>query len=290
MAPPASAPESLPGSRAPRRRPRPGLTLLAAALLLAWIVHVRTPDEIPPPSADGVRVVTYNIRAGLDGLDHVAEDLRALRPDLVALQEVERGIARSRSEDQAGHLGAALDLHSAFAGSFEVDGGEHGIAILSRWPILRSEILELPRGAGRWSRVALIAHVETPHGVVCFTCIHLARPWGWPFSNTTTRLQQIDALRERLRHEDAPRLVAGDFNSFPVSLEGWALTRDLDHAWSPWRDGWGLSFPLKAIGLVGAVKIDHILHGPRWSSRGTWVAPQGASDHRAVVADLTLPK
>ena len=287
MAPPDSAPESPRGSRA-RRRPRFGLTLLVGALLLGWIIHVRTPGEIPPPSPDGVRVVTYNIRAGLDGLDHVAEDLRALQPDLVALQEVERGIARSRSEDQAGHLGAALDLHSAFAGSFEVDGGEHGIAILSRWPIQSTEILELPRGAGRWSRVALIAHVETPHGVVCFTCIHLARPWGWPFSNTTTRLQQIDAMRVRLRNESVPRIVAGDFNSFPVSLEGWSLTRELDHAWHPWRDGWGTSFSLEAIGLWGAVKIDHIFHGPRWGSAGTWVAPQGASDHRAVVADLTL--
>ncbi|MEZ5063730.1 MAG: endonuclease/exonuclease/phosphatase family protein [bacterium] len=275
----------------PRRFGVRGASVWVLVVLLIAVgvaVSARAPDTVPPrPAPPALRVVTYNIRAGLGGMNEIAEDLRALSPDLVALQEVERGIARSRSQDQAGQIGAALGLESAFAGSFEVEhGGEHGIAILSRWPIAETETFELPRGDGRWPRVALLARIDTPEGPIRFVCVHLARPWGWPLSNTKTRLEQIHALREHLGPETLPLIFAGDLNSLPWSPEGFSLARDFEQSWHPWRDGWGTSFPLSAIGLRGAVKIDHILHDEQWASLGSWVASPGASDHRAVVADL----
>jgi len=277
-----------PGKPSVRARALAGLAALAVlAFAGGLLVGARTPAAIPAdPGSDEVRIVTYNIRAGWGGLDALAADLEALSPDLVALQEVERGIPRSRSLDQVGRLGEALGLETAFAGSFPVEEGEHGIAMLSRWPLSDLEVLPLPQGRGKWPRVALLARVETPRGSMRFVCVHLARPWGWPLSNTGTRLEQIRALRERLAREELPVIVAGDFNSVPWSPEGWLATRDLSNSWDPWRDGWGTTFPLRAIGLAGSVKIDHVLHGQEWTARGTWVGPPGASDHRPVVADL----
>ncbi len=263
------------------------LAVIAALGLTVGAIALRTPASWPEPDETALRVVSYNIRAGLGGLDRLADDLRTLGPDLVALQEVEQGIARSRSQDQAGHLGRALEFHSAFAGSFPVDGGEHGIAVLSRYPILEEETLRLPRGGGKWPRVALKVRVDAPGGPVTFVCVHLARPWGWPLSNVRARLGQIDALRAWLADVEDPLIVAGDFNSLPVSPEAWSMSRGLETAWRPWRDGWAASFPLESIGWpAGAIQIDHVFHDDHWTTRGLWAGTLSASDHRPILADL----
>jgi len=264
------------------------LSATGGIVLLA--VLFRVPDPLPPaPSPGEIRVVTYNIRAGLGGLDAVADDLRRLAPDVVALQEVERGVRRSREVDQARGLGEALGMQHAFAGSFQVEQGEHGIALLSRFPLSEVEVVRLPQGTGRWPRVALKARVDAPQGAFRIVCVHLARPWGWPLSNIGARLAQIRRIRESLAGDELPAVVAGDFNSFPISLEGIAMSRVLRNAWNPWRDGWATSFSLEAVGWPGGgIKIDHVFHDPAWESRGNWVARPGASDHRAVIADLVV--
>lgn len=276
----------------PRRFLAAGLLVAGALAGIIWAVGSRNPGPIPDRAEGTLRIASYNIRAALGGLDAVTEDLRRLDPDLVALQEVERGIARSRSQDQAGHLGRDLGLNWAFAGSFEVDGGEHGIAVLSRYPILQEEIVRLPQGTGRWPRVALKVRVDAPGGPLTFVCVHLARPWGWPLSNLGARLEQMDALLESLEGVEGPVIVAGDFNSLPISWEAWKMAHRLQAAWNPWRDGWANSFPLESIGWPrGAVQIDHVFHDADWQSRGFWAGSLSASDHRPVVADLVrLPE
>ena len=67
------------------------------------------------------------------------------------------------------------------------------------------------------------------------------------------------------------------------------MRRRLRSAWIPWRDGWATTFSLRAIGWpFGSIPIDHVYHDERLASRGLWVAAPGASDHRAVVADLQI--
>ncbi|MBZ0268468.1 endonuclease/exonuclease/phosphatase family protein [bacterium] len=278
-----------PRSRTASSRARLTVALIVTALLAAAWIQWRSSRPWPPRPAPGhLRVATYNIRAGLGGLDGIVADLEPIHADLIALQEVEHGMARPRSADQAGHIAKALGMEEVFAGSFPVEEGEYGIAVLSRFPITKSEKMSLPQGRGRWPRVALKVEVDTPDGPMRFVCVHLARPWHWPLSNTFTRLAQIRALLASIDGETLPVVVAGDMNSLPYSVEAARLARTLDPAWEPWRDGWGTSFSLETIGWPGgAIKIDHVLHDDRWRSHGTWVAPGGASDHRPVFCDLS---
>jgi endonuclease/exonuclease/phosphatase family metal-dependent hydrolase len=257
-------------------------------VVVAFAIHRRAPGPPPPHPGKGVlRIVTYNIRAGLGGLDRVAEDLAPLRADVVALQEAERGIPRSRSVDQPGELAEALGMEAVFASSFRIGGGGHGLAILSPHPISDVRTHSLPQGSGRWPRVALTARIDAPTGPFRMVCVHLARPRGWPLSNTATRVAQLDALLEALQDETLPVVLAGDFNCLPIALEGLSIARHFAGAWNPWRDGWATSFSLKSVGFPGgSVKIDHVYHERSWKSHGTWVAPPGASDHRAVIADV----
>ncbi|MGQ0720484.1 MAG: endonuclease/exonuclease/phosphatase family protein, partial [Candidatus Eiseniibacteriota bacterium] len=235
-----------------------------------------------------VRVVSYNMRAGLGGLDEIAAEIERLAPDVVALQEIERGVARSMQADQPTVLAERLGMQQAFAGSVVSRlHGDHGVAVLSRHPLRNPEAVPLPQGGGRWPRVALEVTVDAPEGPFRLVSIHLSRPEGWPLSLTGTRLRQIETVLEALETESLPVVVAGDFNAFPISPEAAAMGRRFASAWRPWRDGWTPSFSLSSMGWpLGAVPIDHVFHDRRWKSRGFWSASPGASDHRPVVADL----
>ena len=88
-----------------------------------------------------LRVVTWNLwgrggpwEARLAG---ITSTLVAARPDVVALQEVWE---EERGRNQAAVLAEALGFQHVWASRFAIDGVAVGNAILSRWPIVESEI------------------------------------------------------------------------------------------------------------------------------------------------------
>ena len=114
-----------------------------------------------------LRIVSYNMRRGL-GTDN-RTDLRRTtallancRPDIVGLQEVDRNVRRSDQTDQPQTLATALDMHVEFGSFMEYDGGQYGLAILSRFPVEHTERFRLP--AGNEPRVALLVTVRLPDG------------------------------------------------------------------------------------------------------------------------------
>ncbi|MBN1443777.1 MAG: endonuclease/exonuclease/phosphatase family protein, partial [Planctomycetes bacterium] len=112
------------------------------ASLAAWSLsscqEARRTQEEPVPVA--YRVVSYNIRhgRGMDGevdLERTAAVLRRLEPDIVGLQEVDDRVERSGRVNQPEELGRLLDMHPAFGSFFAHQGGQYGMAVLSRHPI-----------------------------------------------------------------------------------------------------------------------------------------------------------
>src|SRR5262245_38629678 len=93
-----------------------------------------------------------------------AEGLRALEPDIVALQEVRQ--VEGLVPNQAETLASALGHNFCFAVSTPWGGGEEGLAILSRWPLLSYAAHELPHATEAERRILLGAEVETPSGVL----------------------------------------------------------------------------------------------------------------------------
>lgn len=277
--------------RGPRRRTLVLSAVLAIGAAFVLVPAFRRPPAFPRhPGPPNVRFATYNIRAGLGGLSGIESDLEALHADIIALQEAEKGIYGSKVIDQARSLAGALGMNFEYAPSFSLEGREHGIAILSRYPLSEARTIPLPQGSGRWPRVALGVRAETPSGPIRVVCLHLTRPAKMPHSHTRERLSQLRAVFSSIQGDSLPRVLAGDFNSTPISPERWLIGRHLEDSWAPWRDGWLTTFALTSVGYPwGSVKIDAIFHERRLRSSGTWVAPRGASDHRAVVADLHWP-
>jgi endonuclease/exonuclease/phosphatase family metal-dependent hydrolase len=186
----------------------------AALLVMTACGGAGTPQGGAAP-ADTLRVLAYNIHHG-EGMDSVLDLARLAgliadqAPDLVAIQEVDVGVERTGRVDQARVLGELTGMSPAFGAFMPYQGGEYGMAVLSRWPIVESRNLRLPDGDE--PRTALALRVRSPRtgNELIFVGIHF-------FRTDTERLAQARQLAALLQAEDVPILLAGDYNSLPDS-------------------------------------------------------------------------
>tara|TARA_R110002126_G_scaffold12416_9_gene54014 strand:+ start:4197 stop:5024 length:828 start_codon:yes stop_codon:yes gene_type:complete len=181
-----------------------------ALLLLACTACASSPDD-----SLELTVLSYNIKRGYgnDGvtdLTRAAELIRRLDPDLVALQEIDNGCTRSGGIDQMAELEKLTGMHAAFGAFMPYQGGEYGMGLLSRYPILESTNHVLPEGAE--PRTALDARVQLPCGDQLLLCgVHF-------YASEAERLAQAQALADVYAGCSLPMIVAGDFNSEPGSV------------------------------------------------------------------------
>jgi endonuclease/exonuclease/phosphatase family metal-dependent hydrolase len=169
-----------------------------------------------------LRVATLNIWNRFGPWDARLAAIRAgvaqLSPDLLGLQEVLR-LARGEGDelDQAAAIAEGFGYHVAYARAH--DERWYGNAALSRWPIVQSRVLELPRAGTEERRTLLFADVDSPHGRIPFFVTHL----NWKFDEGHVReaqLREVVQCIEALAPADAfPAILVGDFNAEPGSDE-----------------------------------------------------------------------
>lgn len=166
-----------------------------------------------------LRVLTYNIHhgQGTDGkfdYERIATTIQRLKPDVVALQEVDVQTKRSDGIDQAEKLADMLGMEHAFGNALYFSGGQYGEAILSRFPIERIQAHHLPFQYGQEPRTALAAHIVPDNGLPEFLLVgtHLCH------QEAETRLNQTQELSRLFTGFDQlPVILAGDFNALPDS-------------------------------------------------------------------------
>jgi endonuclease/exonuclease/phosphatase family metal-dependent hydrolase len=233
-----------------------------------------------------LRVMTYNIHAarGLDmrarsagkpaHLARIAEVIRSANPDLVALQEVDVGRARSGALDMASELATILGMDMRFVPCVENGTERYGICTLysPSLPILESRELRLPRHHDNEQRCALITRHAWDGGQVELLNAHLSVVFR-------ERPHQVAAIAQEMLGEAL--VIAGDFNMTPWSSAYKVLRRGLSSA-TRFARTWPAPAPI--------IPLDHILyrgrlelvHGGAWTEGGA----RRASDHLPVVAEL----
>ncbi len=239
-------------------------------------------DTAPPSEASGLRAVSWNIRhgRGLDDrldLPRTAAVLRALSPDLVGLQEVDQGVRRSGGVPQSDSLGRLLGMQGAFGAFMAYQGGEYGLAILSRHPIVRALPIRLPDG--HEPRVALLVEVVLPDAdTVSVVNVH----FDW-VANDTLRHAQALALTRVLDTLSRPYVLLGDFNDEPGSRTLALFAARATEARKPAADRFTFSSgePAKEIDFIFAAPAVAWRVGPART-----IHEPMASDHRPVMAVL----
>lgn len=205
------------------------IRVLAVLLLLLAAVGVQGGKGAAPDKGEwfDLNVISYNIRVGHgSGADRdperteqtlaaIADWLVEEEADIVLLQEVDVGASRSLRIDQAAFLGERTDLHSAFAPALNHStGGQYGVAILSRWPIVSSERQLLYRPGTVEQRILQVAEIDSPAGTLHVLNTHL----GLTEHQRDIQLQQI-AIRISLFPKGSPIIFGGDLNAEPDAAE-----------------------------------------------------------------------
>ncbi len=166
-----------------------------------------------------LRVVTLNLWGEQPPLDRrmqlAIDGLRALAPDVVGLQEVRQ--VPSTVPNQAETLAHALGMQHYFEPATPWGGGDEGLAILSRHPIVARRVHELPHALPTERRLALGVTVTTPDGPVDVWTTHL----NYRLTDGGKREDQIVALDEHIAaaESELPKILCGDFNATPDSDE-----------------------------------------------------------------------
>ncbi|GAA4747235.1 endonuclease/exonuclease/phosphatase family protein [Modestobacter marinus] len=247
-----------------------------------------------------VRLVSFNVHHGVgrDGrhdLPRLAQVLAAADADVVCLQEVDRHFGdRSEHVDQALLLSRALDLELAWGPSIDEPGGgtdrrQYGNALLSRLPLLGSELHRLP-GQGE-PRTALRARVQLAGGELWVTTTHLSS------RSAEDRAAQAAALAGLHDHPQAAVLV-GDLNAAATAPELAPLRERLSDAWelAANRSDQAGRFSLHARqGMTHPARRPRMRIDQVWVSAGVTVTGarvldgSGASDHHPLLVELDLP-
>jgi endonuclease/exonuclease/phosphatase family metal-dependent hydrolase len=254
------------------------LAVIALSTLHAACASGPTPSAA---SSSTLRVVSYNIRHGRGNdervdLERTARVLRAQSPDIVALQEVDERVQRSGSVAQADSLGQLLGMNAAFGSFFDYQGGQYGMAILSRHPIAGVHPIRLPDG--NEPRIALMVKVVMP-GADTIAVVDVHFDW---VSNDSFRFAQASTLARVLDTLRSPYILLGDFNDQPGSRTLELFTSRATEALKP-RNA-HFTFPSAPAPVK---EIDFIFTAPAsaWSAREVQVIDERmASDHRPVRA------
>ncbi len=243
-----------------------------------------------------LHVASYNIHKGLSFFNRrmVVQELRerlaSLNADIIFLQEVLGAHEHHASRfvgwpdiPQYEYLADQIWTDFAYGKNSVYDHGHHGNAILSRYPILRWDNVDISSHAFE-SRGLLHCEIVMPglgqplHAI----CLHLAL-------TESGRVRQFRAVSQRIHEmvpDDAPLIIAGDFNDWRQrSARYLARELNLKEVFEVTHGRFALSFPaampLFALDriYVRGFEVDsaHVLHGAVWRK---------LSDHAALSAQL----
>ena len=275
------------------RRGRAALLAIALAAALHGCAASRQPAVAA--SSRVVRVMIYNIHAGKDasGVDNlagVAALVRETNADLVLLQEVDQGTRRSGNTDQPAVLAERTGFHVAFGSALDYDGGEYGVAILSRWPIASDTLFHLPvdppqarAGGSHEPRGALRAEITSPYGPMTVFTTHIDASADDHWRRQEARI--VASLVATARTRSPLVLVGGDFNSTPESVVQQELrATGLRDAHAECGRGDGLTYPADS-----AVKrIDYLYLNGGIRCVKADVLRSRVSDHLPVIVEVII--
>lgn len=170
-------------------------------------------------SVEKLHVLNFNVRyfnppsqpASVIDIEPVVEVINGIRPDVVALQEVDVNTRRSGNRNLARELADRLRMRYFFARAIDYQGGEYGLLILSRFPISESTVHRLPMDPqlGGEARILATVKVTLPDGrEFRFGNTHLDAQ-----SNPSSRILQAERIVEISQSESLPFILTGDFNA-----------------------------------------------------------------------------
>jgi len=256
---------------------------LRIKLVVVLLAMVILPTMARSDKPVRLRVLSYNIHHG-EGIDRkldlerIANVILSVKPDLVALQEVDRKTSRTKNIDQPAELARLTNMNVAFGANIEFQGRDYGNAVLSRFPIANFQNHRLPNVDSGEQRGVLVAEITIRKGDVPLRLLATHFDHRSADKERVQSARMVNALVEK---DDRPSLLLGDLNDVLLS----DTLNQLKTKWSQTNDK-----PLPTIPVADPTRqIDFILFRPvdHWKILEVRVLKEAvASDHRAIFSVL----
>lgn len=162
-------------------------------------------------------ILTWNIcRAKFASVAEISNEIKRIDPDLVVLQECDRGLPRSGFENQPGMFRDLLGFNEYFVQTLKINSGAYGFLVLSKNKLRTApDSVVLPLGLGE-TEPRKAVFFETSSGLnVCAT--HLSR-------NGMLAKNQLSHIFSLLPSKTS--VLMGDLNHFPIPVKGWRLVSE----------------------------------------------------------------
>jgi endonuclease/exonuclease/phosphatase family metal-dependent hydrolase len=224
-----------------------------------------------------LRVATYNIKHCEDAKLNprtIANVIKSLDLDIVGLQEVDYKTSRSNKVDQPMVLASMSGMkYYAFCRCIDFDGGEYGTLILSKYPIIKSEVTPLESSTHE-ARALGHAQINVDGEVIDFFNTHLS------FEETSVRKGQLEAIANILKNHES-FILTGDFNTADfaeLAVLGGTLVNRSDRKFN--------TFPSEKVGG----EIDNIVFSSTFAEKDAGTLSPSYSDHIPLWVELTIKK
>jgi vancomycin resistance protein VanJ len=231
------------------------------------------------PDAPRLTIVTFNLHNGNMENQRVADVIRQANADIVALQELDLGMA-GPLEAQLADLYPYRSLHP------EIDFTGQGV--FSRYPINHVEVWQTEALQGRYQ-------FDLDGTAITLYNVHAAYPFGGRLRfNGQPRTRDVNEVLERAVQERGSVLIVGDFNMTDMSADYGRITAVYADTYREIGQGMGFSFPAHStvFGLRNVpplARIDYIFHSQHFAAVEAHVGSDAAgSDHLPLFASLAL--
>lgn len=263
----------------------------ALILCILALLGLLIPPAAPSPASvtapkKTLRVMTFNIHVGVGidkklDLQRIADVIIRERPDLVGLQEVDRGVRRTEGIDEIAELAKTTRMDYAFGHNLDYQEGQYGVAILSKFLIQKIDHRKYENRREAERRGMLQVEVDIGGRRINFAATHL------DYQRDDGRLFETEQLLRFLADVKNPLIVVGDFNDEPAGSAYKLMLTKFEDAWTGSRaKGDGFSYPADKP----SKRIDYIFYRTSDGVRAkkAWAVKTPASDHLPVMAELEL--
>jgi endonuclease/exonuclease/phosphatase family metal-dependent hydrolase len=169
-------------------------------------------------------ILSYNIHKGFKALsgsyvlEQLREAIRSSGADIVFLQEVLGQHIKIKETNQYEYLADTIWSHYSYGKNAIYDDGHHGNAILSKFPFVVEDNLDISTNPLE-QRGVLYGKIELPNfdKPIQLFCTHL----NLFESSRKFQLKKLVEFVQSRTHPDDPLIIAGDFNDWSerASLE-----------------------------------------------------------------------
>jgi len=244
-----------------------------------------------------LKVMTYNICSGRDfsiftpenpnyaemvvDATHAARTMAKYAPDIIGVNEV-RGKGKTPDfQEEAQQMGEALGFHYFFGPAINFENGPYGNALLSRFPILKAEIIPIPDPVVKdedeyyETRDIIKAELDVPGGLTVFVShFGLAK---------SERRNAVATLLEALKDVKGNVIFMGDLNmdpDCPILAPVFDVLKDTS-AILP-------EHPLTFTWYKPELRIDYIFTSENIKTLSAESPYEKTSDHQPYIAEIEL--